>query len=144
MNINTTPQSLPIEQQPQAPTPRRRGRPPGSKNKTHIEFGKGRWTSRINVSDLRQTLPPMPTVSDAAFAEDLEITLNNTSFRLSASSKGELEVAKWLIWFDKQCGVPKAQLVRECLLRYLPIICRERIQAAKSADGWLPNGPFQQ
>jgi hypothetical protein len=86
----------------------------------------------------------MPLLSDAAFAEDLEITLNMISSRLNPKSPGELAVAKWLIWFDKQCGIPKAQLIRECLVRFLPVVCRERIDAAKMADGWLPDGPFQQ
>ncbi len=141
MNANETSQPYQTET-PQALAPRRRGRPPGSKNKTYIEFGKGRHTSRIDAGDLRRTLPPMPLVSDATFVEDLENTLNNTSIRLNPKAREELEVAKWLIWFDKQCGVPKAQLVKECLIRFLPIICKERVRSARTAEALLPDGPF--
>ncbi len=85
----------------------------------------------------------MPSVSDAALAEDLKSVMN-TSLRLNPKVTDELEVAKWLIWFDKQCGVPKASLMKDCLVQYLPVVCKERIRAAKVADGWLRNGPFQQ
>ena len=104
---------------------RGRGRPRGSTSK-RLWIGEKSKGTPIDMRQFRATLPPMPGLSDEEFIEDLRKITKNMSFRLNPKNVKELGMAKWLIYFDRQVGIPRAAMVKECLLKYMNLIFAEK------------------
>jgi hypothetical protein len=83
----------------------------------------------------------MPGLSDEEFIEDLRKTTNNCSFRLNPKHVKELAIAKWLIYFDRQVGIPKAAMLKECLLRFMRVIFAEKAGQAGIAGHFFSAPP---
>jgi hypothetical protein len=110
---------------------RRPGRPRGSKNRpvkttntisepATVEVGIDTVTAMAKKA--YRTLPDIK-MPEGEFAEEFRKTYKNISIRPIE------EHTKWLIYFEHKCGFAKADLIKECMLRSLLIICDERSKA---------------
>ena len=108
------------QQFPLAPIKRGRGRP------KLIWIGKKPNGVPLDMHQFRRTFAPMPDISDDELVEELRKIMKNTSFRLNLKNGKELGIAKWLIYFE-HAGIPKAALIKECLLEFMNVIFAKKL-----------------